>query len=292
MIKKYVKLLRIKHYIKNILLFVPAFFAGKLFVVQLWFPMWMGFVAFSFMASVVYIVNDIMDVEKDRKHPVKCNRPIASGQISLNKAYMTACVLVLFAWWILSIAVESFFGKAHIYMLIYLVLNILYSAVLKKIPIVDVISLASGFLIRILYGAALTDIWVSKWLYLTVFVFSLYLGLGKRKEEIEKCKEKDTRKVLKHYTREFLDKIMLMCMSIGVVFYSLWSANLTDSSHVSELMIWTVPFVLAIVMRYEMIVGRAESFGDPVEVLYSDKILLGMITIYGVLCMTLLYGNL
>ena len=170
-------------------------------------------------------------------------------------------------------------------------MNVFYSIWLKNIPIVDVMALAFGFLVRILYGAALSDIWVSKWLYLTVLVFSLYLGLGKRKKEIEKCKEQETRQVLKHYTKEFLEKIMLMCMSVGVVFYSLWSANITESTNISENMVWTVPIILAIVMRYEMLIERADSFGDPVEVLYSDKILVGTTVIYGLFCIALLYGN-
>lgn len=291
MIKGYVKLLRVKHYIKNILLFVPLFFAGKLFSPQTCFPSVMGFLAFSLMASVVYIINDIMDVEKDRKHPLKCNRPIASGKISIACACITAGILAVLSWGILCMIERTFFSKAHVYLLLYVFLNIFYSALLKNIPIVDVMTLASGFLIRILFGAALTDIWVSKWLYLTVLVFSLYLGLGKRKKEIEKCKERETRKVLKHYTRDFLDKIMLMCMSVGIVFYSLWSANITESNNISEKMIWTVPVILAIVMRYEMMIDKTDSFGDPVEVLYSDKILMSMAVIYGLLCMVLLYRN-
>lgn len=291
MVREYFRLLRVKHYIKNILLFVPLFFAGKFFSLDVWVPTLMGFISFSLMASFVYIVNDIIDVEKDRRHPVKCNRPIASGKIPVTHAIMAAFILAVSAWVILYENFNSIFSKAHVYLLVYTLMNILYSIWLKNIPIVDVMALASGFLIRILYGAALSDIWVSKWLYLTVLVFSLYLGLGKRKKEIEKCKEQETRQVLQYYTKDYLEKIMLMCMSVGVVFYSLWSANITESANISENMIWTVPVILAIVMRYEMLIERADSFGDPVEVLYSDKILVSITVVYGIFCIALLYGN-
>lgn len=183
MIREYMKLFRVKHYIKNILLFVPIFFAGEFFEKDIWFPTIMGFISFSLTASFVYIVNDILDVEKDRKHPIKCNRPIASGKISVPKAVIMACVLLVIAWIILSIGIRGIFSKSHIYLMIYAVMNVFYSILFKNMPIIDVMTLAFGFLVRILYGASLCDIWVSKWLYLTVLAFSLYLGLGKRKKK-------------------------------------------------------------------------------------------------------------
>ena len=135
----------------------------------------------------------------------------------------------------------------------------------------DVVILASGFVIRVLYGGAIVAIEVSPMLILTVLMFSLYMGLGKRRNEKRKIKN-DTREVLKYYTDAFLDKNMYMCLTLGIVFYSIWSLAL-------ENMIYTVCFVVIICMRYNLIIER-ESLGDPVDVLLSDKVLIALVIMF------------
>lgn len=287
--KEILNLLRIKHYIKNILIFMPLFFSGELLDGNLWKKSIVGFTAFCFVTSVVYIVNDIKDLEKDKRHTVKRNRPIASGKITKGTAKIIALILLVTAYFLLSLEEKWIISDAHMYFLLYLFINILYSYKLKELPIVDVMVLSSGFLIRILYGAALCNILVSNWLYLTVLIFSLYMGFGKRKNEMIKTTAGETRSVLKYYTPNYLEKIMSVCLGVGIVFYSLWSANIGNENRVSEFMIWTVPIVLAILMRYEMLVDGAESFGDPVEVFYSDKPLMALTVFYGLFCTMVLY---
>lgn len=180
--KKYFMLMRVKHYFKNILIFLPLIFSGNLFNRDLLLKTCIGFCTFCLLSSVIYIVNDIKDVEKDRNHPTKKKRPIASGALSIKKAIIIAIVcgaitaltsILIFGW--LGMLVE----------LLYFILNVLYSMKFKDIPIVDIGILVSGFFLRVLFGSVITKIEISTWLFLTVIAVSFYFGLGKRRNEIE-----------------------------------------------------------------------------------------------------------
>ncbi|RHF00039.1 UbiA prenyltransferase family protein [Roseburia inulinivorans] len=267
--KNILKLLRVKHWIKNGLIFLPVIFNRSLEIND-WLCGIMGMIAFSLTASAVYIINDIRDVEKDRLHDIKKNRPIASGEVSISLAQVICVMLVVISNCLnLILAQDKLWSE--IWIIIYLMLNILYSFGLKDKTIVDVVILASGFVIRVLYGGAIVAIEVSPMLILTVLMFSLYMGLGKRRNEKRKIKN-DTREVLKYYTDAFLDKNMYMCLTLGIVFYSIWSLAL-------ENMIYTVCFVVIICMRYNLIIER-ESLGDPVDVLLSDKVLIALVIMF------------
>lgn len=287
---KYLKLLRVKHYIKNILIFIPLFFAGHLLQGSLMPKLLMGAVVFCLSASFIYIINDIRDVEADRRHMVKCKRPIASGAVSMVQAKVIAMCLILLILLFQYLA-DRFQTISFIYLLIYIVLNLLYSFGLKNQPIIDITILAAGFLWRVMYGAVICDVIVSKWLCLTVIAFSLYMGMGKRRNEIIRQNSGgETRPVLKKYTYDFLDKSMQMCLTLGLVFYSLWTVNIKDSIDLSEnQLIWTVPLVIIICLKYNLIM-EGDSEGDPVEVLLSDKLLIILVIIYIILMFWLMYG--
>lgn len=166
-------------------------------------------------------------------------------------------------------------------------LNILYSFWLKHIPILDVVILASGFLIRVLYGSNITNIQISNWLYLTILVFSFYMGLGKRRNEYKKMGT-NGRKVLEFYNESFLNNNMYMCMALGIVFYSLWCIDVNKASTGIFNIIWTVPIVLIICMKYSLNIEN-ESHGDPVDVILGDKILLLLGVIYTILMFLWIY---
>ena len=278
-VTNYLKLMRVKHYLKNFLIFLPIIFSNNLFKVDYLVKVIFAFLAFCFTSSIVYIINDIKDREKDRLHFKKKDRPLASNKVSLIEAYILIIVLALVTYVCTMYIHITPYGV--ILLIIYLLINILYSFGLKNIPLVDIIILVSGFIIRVLYGGAVIGIEVSNWLYLTVMSMAFYLALGKRRNEINHSKE--TRKVLKYYNKEFLDKNMYMCLGLAIVFYSLWTVDINNSN-----LIWTVPFVIIICMRYSMIV-EGDSDGDPVEVLVKDKILLLMLLLYAVILMLLLY---
>lgn len=274
----YLKLLRVKHYIKNLLVLLPLFFSGEIFDAGQLFSTVLGIICFSLVSSSIYILNDIQDVEKDRNHPLKRNRPIASGKISKRTAIIFL-ILCLFISVSLSVAVLNI--KGITVLAIYFLLNVLYSMGLKNKPIIDVLILASGFLLRIIYGGILTDIEVSKYLYLVVITAALFMGLGKRRNEL--TKQKDTREVLRYYTEAFLDKNAYVCVALIIVFYTLWTVEA-----VNPLMIWTVPLVIVILMKYSLNI-EGESDGDPVEVLLQDKELIILTVLYGISIFALLY---
>jgi len=288
--KAYIKLLRPKHYIKNALIFVPAFFAGDIFQIETISSLLLAFAAFSLTSSLIYIVNDIRDVEKDRLHEVKRNRPIASGKVSVRNAVILGVFTGALALIIQVAAVQGHWSWAFLYLGCYLLINFAYSFGLKNVPIVDICILAAGFVIRLIYGASITDTSVSQWLFLTIMVFSLYLGLGKRRNEIDRQRDGDTRTVLKHYTYTFLDKNMHMCLTLGLVFYSLWTVNMSNGFLNDNGLIWTVPLVIMITMKYGLII-EGDSFGDPVDVLFSDYVLLILIILYVLLICAIMYGS-
>lgn len=265
--KKYMRLLRVHHYIKNMLVFSAILFNGSLLEKEKFFAAVLGFIVFCMTASAVYIINDIRDIKKDRIHPVKCRRPLASGEISVKSALVCAVVLIAGAV-ILSLYSSS--PKALMLVILYFVLNIFYSMGLKNIPIVDVGVLAFGFCIRVFYGAILTNIKVSEWLYLTVMAMSFYLALGKRRNELRM--NKSTRKVLNLYTESFLDKNMYVFLTLADVFYALWSFG-------SRYLVFTVPIVLLITMKYSLDVEK-DSDGDPAEIIFNDIILLFLCIFY------------
>lgn len=283
--KHYIKLMRPHHYIKNILVFAALVCSGQLFDPAKLIPGALGFAAFCLVSSVVYIVNDIRDVEKDRNHPTKCRRPIAAGTVPVKNAWILAAVLALGAA-LCNIAV--FDGIATGLLALYLALNLAYSFGLKNIPIVDISILVAGFLIRILYGALVTGIVISNWLYLTVIALAFYFALGKRRNELKQHGDSQTRKVLKSYPVDFLDKSMNMCLTLAIVFYSLWSMADTTVAAYGQYLVFTVPIVLLIVMKYSLNI-EGDSDGDPVEVLVHDKVLLVLCLVYFSAMFAILY---
>ena len=171
---------------------------------------------------------------------------------------------------------------------LYLVLKILYSFGLKNIPIVDIVILVSGFIIRMLYGAEITQIEISNWMYLTVMAGSFYMGLGKRRNEVIKQGDK-SRKVLEKYNKEFIDKFMYVCLVLSIVFFSLWTIDGQTVVRVgNNYMIWTIPLMIVILMKYSLII-EGDSYGDPVDVLLKDKFLMLLLLMFVLVMISILY---
>ena len=290
--ERFIKLMRVKHYVKNLLLFVPLLFSGLFFSTNRILPAVLGFMSFCFASSAVYIINDIFDAEKDRSHETKRDRPIASGAVSKTSAKILAVIMLFFSL-IINFSIYFFTVRHSSWVLLvgYVVLNIAYSAQLKNIPILDVVILASGFLIRVFYGSVVTKIDVSVWLYLTVLMFSFYMSLGKRRNELAKmpqAKSGATRDVLEHYNFNFLDKNMYVCMMLTIVFYSLWTIDDSTMARVgTNALIGTIPLVMIIFMKYNLIIEK-DSDGDPIEVLLSNKPLIVLVGLF-VLCIGIIF---
>lgn len=277
--------MRIKHYLKNGLIFLPLIFNSQLFEKKPLLMTFYGFISFCLISSAVYVINDIKDVEKDRMHKIKKNRPIASGAISIKEAILLFIVLTIFSLSINIFIIKKF--SSILLISLYLILNIMYSLGLKNIPIIDVVILVSGFVIRVIYGASIMSIEISKWLYLTVMSGSFFMGFGKRRNEIIK-QGNDSRAVLKYYTKDYLDKFMYACLVLTLMFYSLWSVDTSTTAKFGENMIYTIPLVMIIFMKYCLDI-EGNSYGDPVDVITSDKILMCMVGILAISMYILIY---
>lgn len=288
--KNIFKEMRIHHWIKNLLVLAPLFFSGTFLDSQKLVSCALAFFAFCFVSSAIYILNDICDIEKDKNHPTKCKRPIASGEISLPFAWTIFSVLVIFAF------AFSFFSGEFIpcaIILIYFVLNLLYSFGAKNIPLLDICILVSGFFLRVLLGSVVADCKISNWFYLTVISVSFCMALGKRRGELLKyakeASENKLRRVLSLYSPNFLDKNMYVFIAMSNIFYALWAMDKESSIPPHRFnFLWTVPIVILITLRYSFVL-EGKSDGDPVEVLLHDKVLLLLCVLYAALIFAALY---
>jgi 4-hydroxybenzoate polyprenyltransferase len=250
-----------------------------------------GFVCFSLLSSIVYILNDIKDIEKDRKHSTKCRRPLASGKIPVHHALVSIVTLSLMLVGLLALLSNRnpLYNFNSIGLLaVYMLLNIGYSWGLKNIPIVDVTILASGYVIRVLFGALIIGVDISVWLYLVITMGAYYLGLGKRRNEIA-GNEKEKRAVMQFYSHNFLDKNMYLCQALCIVFYALWSIDSVAVLHTSGF-IYTIPLILIILLKYSLNI-ETDSDGDPTSVLLHDKVLILLCAMYVICAFCILYVN-
>jgi len=270
--KKYLQLIRIKHWVKNLLIFVPII-CGKALNCNNILTIILGFIAFSFGASFIYIINDIKDIEQDKLHERKKERPLAKGIIKKRDAIILAIIMLILSLGINSVINGNVLNLSNYILIAYIIINILYSFYLKKLVIIDVLLLSIGFVLRVYYGASLVDIIVSDYLFLTIFSASLFLSLGKRKKEL--INNSLVRATLKDYNKSFLDNFQNITLTLTLIFYSLWAKE-----QVNPLMIYTVILIVIIFMRYYLIVEKQDE-GDPTTVFYSDKLLIILCLLYG-----------
>lgn len=269
--KKYFKLIRVKHWIKNLLVFLPVVCAKMVTTKSIGIIL-IGFLSFCLASSFIYIINDIKDINVDRLHPRKKLRPLASGEVSVKAGTFIAIALLILSFVISFIASGKILSAPTYFLLSYVIINIFYSFGMKNIAIVDVALLASGFVLRVCYGASLLDIEVSNWLFLTIMTSSLFLGLGKRKKEL--INNKNTRNSLQNYTEPFLNYFQYIFLGCMFIFYSLWAIEQTN-----KYLIITVPLLILIFMKYCLILETSKE-GDPTTILYSDKVLLVLCFLY------------
>ena len=289
MIVNYLILIRVKHWLKNLVIFLPLFFSTNLFETKMVINSLIAFFIFSFTASIVYIINDINDIEKDKLHPIKKNRPLASEEISKKNAIITA-VILLFLEIVGTVVLYNITKNVFIFIIpaIYIIINILYSKVLKNFSIIDVVVIVCGFILRVMYGGISIDVEVSKYLYLMVIFGSFYLGFGKRRNEIIKNGDK-SRKVLSLYNKDFLDKNMYVALALAVVSYTLWCVDPTTIQRIgNDYIFWTIPLLMIILEMYSLDI-ESNSYGDPIEVILGDKKLIFVILAYIIVMTGVLY---
>lgn len=287
--KEFLKLIRVKHWLKNILVFLPIFFSINILDPKYIKLSILAFIVFCLSSSIVYIINDLKDLEKDKNHPIKKERPLASGVISKNQAILTIIILSIILV-ITTVFLYTIVNSILVFIIpvIYIVMNILYSYILKDIPIIDVGIIVLGFVLRVMYGGIVTDIEVSKYLYLMIIFGAFFLGFGKRRNEIIKNGSK-SRKSLDLYNKDFLDKNMYVMLGLAVVSYTLWCVDKSTITRVgNDYLFWTIPIVIIILQLYSLNI-EGNSYGDPIEVILSDKKLIIMSIIYSIIMTIILY---
>ncbi len=277
--------MRPRQWTKNAFIFAAIVFDGKLFHLTDFLHTLAGFGLFCLISSAVYIFNDLLDVEADRQHPTKKNRPITSGKIPVPVAILAGVLLV-----VLTLGLAYLLGwRFALVLLVYFAMMLAYSKWLKHIPIVDVFILAAGFVLRVHAGTTLIHVQrFSPWLYVVMTLLALYLGFGKRRAELALLTDSSTshRKVLDGYSIPLLDQYIIIVSGTTIVAYSLYTFFRPDAP--LDLML-TIPFVVYAIFRYLYVIQIKHAGGEPEEILLSDRPLQIAIALWGLTVLVTFY---
>jgi 4-hydroxybenzoate polyprenyltransferase len=287
MLPALIKAMRPRQWTKNGFIFFALIFDKQLFSPAPFLRTLQGFFLFCLISSAVYLFNDIADIEGDRQHPEKKHRPLASGSLPVGVALGTAIVLSLVALLLGYLLAPTFAGILGIY----LTLNILYSLWLKHIPILDVLIISSGFVLRVAAGVALITVErFSPWLYMITILFSLYIGLGKRRAEMNLLEQGAGayRKVLDGYTIPLLDQYITIVSGMTIVAYSLYTFS-APNLPVNHSMMLTIPFVVYGIFRYLQLIQTGHAAGAPDEVALKDRPLQITVLLWGMAVIAVFY---
>lgn len=273
----WIRLLRPKHWIKNLFVLAPLIFSGLFTRRHMTELALFGALLFCVAASLVYVINDLADLRNDSLHPVKrLTRPLASGAVSVTTARVLLVVLAAI------LLAGSFVSVPLVAVLItYILLNVLYSTWLKHIPVVDIFCVAAGFVLRVFAGAVVIDVPLSSWMLVTTLSIALYLAAIKRRDELD-VQGDGARAVLEEYSVPLLDRFALMSSVCAMVFYSLFVVT------TRPVLAFTIPLVLFGIFRYWFLVDRKSRGESPTDALWSDRPLAVTVILWGLLCAYLL----
>ncbi len=270
--KAYLKLIRPKQWIKNFFVMVPLFFGGELFNLKALIAGAITFFAYSFASSSIYCYNDIHDVDDDRRHPVKCNRPVASGAVSILKAYIIMVLMIFLSMACIVFLPENNFETGGV-ILFYWLLNLAYCARLKRYAIVDVCIVAFGFVLRLFAGGFASDILLSKWIVLMTFLITLFMIFAKRRDDVLRMEE--TGEAPRHntirYNLTFINQAITITASVTLVCYIMYtvSPEVIENFHTDYLYLTSV-FVLLGLLRYIQLAVVDKESGDPTKIILKD----------------------
>ena len=286
--------MRVKQWVKNVFVFAGIVFAEERLLTQgdAWLKVSLAFLFFCFVSSSVYLINDLADLEQDRQHPQKRLRPLAAGQLSPRLAGVTAILLPIgcFAL-IVSIVVTTrptdagwaWFG---LFLLLYLILQLAYTFLLKQIVLVDVFAISAGFILRAVAGAAILLVNITPWWLLSLFFLALFLGLGKRRNELQVLGQTagNHRRTLQEYSPQFLDYLLLIDIASTIVVYSLATFTAPLGAHMAyPFLMLTVPFVVFALFRYLYLIIQKGKGGEPADLVFHDPPMLVTIISWGLL---------
>lgn len=288
-----IKLIRVKQWVKNLFLFIPSFFAGHLFKTQELFLVLIGALAFSFVASGVYVINDYRDREVDKLHPKKKLRPLASGEVKTGTAWV-----LMFGLISAGLVIAASLNTVFFLMLSgYLILNLGYSFGLKHIPILDLFIVAIGFLIRVYSGGVIAGLEITHWLSLMILLLALFLILAKRRDDILiNGKSKNgfvIRKSTQNYNLTYINSCITLLSAVMIVAYIMYtvSPEVTERLRSNYVFVTTI-FVIAGIMRYLQIVFVEKNSGSPTNIFIKDKFILSTIAGWIITFYIIIYSGL
>ena len=286
--KEYIRLIRLHQWAKNMLLFAPLFFAGHFTEVGLFINAVYGFILFGLLASSIYIFNDFKDIEKDRLHPVKKNRPLASGSISIRSALILAAVL-----FIGSLSIAWILNHAFFYILLsYGIINILYSLGMKNFSLLDIFIVSSGFVLRVYAGGVLTSTPISQWLFIMSFLLALFIAFAKRRDDvlIKLGTGVELRSAVKGYNLEFISSSISILCGILVVTYLLYVTSPdVELRYPGKPIYISALFVLLGMLRYLQITLVDGKSGSPTRVFYTDRFIQIVLVLWVVFFVFVIY---
>ncbi|MBC8769838.1 decaprenyl-phosphate phosphoribosyltransferase [Arenibacter sp. BSSL-BM3] len=271
------KLLRPKHYVKNLFIFMPLFFAGEFSNFQLLFNLFIAFLSFSMCASAIYIFNDYQDIKEDRLHPKKKFRPLAAGTVSTPEAIFLMILLLaagLLIMGMLSINALGIMGS-------YLVLNFFYCYYFKHISILDITVIAVGFVLRIILGAVITDTPLSQWIVIMTFLLALFLAFAKRRDGVLLFLEKNhkMRKVITDYNLKFVEGSMMIMSSVTIVTYILYTTSAEVVGRLESKFVYlTSIYVILGILRYMQLSFVEKNSGSPTDLVFKDSFLITVLS--------------
>ena len=270
MIGPLLEIIRIKHWIKNLFVFIPVFISGNILQLDLVFNSLLMFLSFCGAASSIYIINDLVDLDRDKSHPIKKLRPLPSQRLPQYAAYLFLFFLIFSTLFVLSFI--NFAGWEMV--ALYFLINLLYSFYIKHIAILDIVSISTGFVLRVQAGLAATDLDGSFWLIALTFSLSMLLAIGKRKGEFKNKNMNLSRPSLKDYSLNFLNSLQLVFMTSIIIFYVFYTYFTITFPGDRSMLMYSSLFVIIGLCRYMQINLSENSIDEPVDILYKDKFML------------------
>lgn len=274
MVKSIISLIRPLQWAKNLFVFLPMFFGGQLFNGWCWHQALITFLAFSFIASSIYCINDLKDIESDRLHPQKRKRPLASGSLNPISAVFICVILAILSFLICFLFLNERVWEVMFVLLVYFMANITYCLKLKKYAIIDVFIVSLGFVLRLLAGGLACDIWLSPWIICLTFLLSLFLAFAKRRDDVLLYETSGiiTRKNILRYNSDFLNQTLGILASVTLVCYIMYSVSPDVESRLGSSYIYiTSIFVLAGILRYLQLAIVDSRSGSPTKILLKDR---------------------
>lgn len=290
-VKDIARVIRPQQWIKNVFVLVPLFFGGSLLDTTDIIAAVTAVMAFCFISSSIYCLNDIIDVEDDRRHPTKCHRPIAAGKISVAQAYVMMALMVALSFGSVALLGEYALGVGAVVGL-YLLMNVAYCFVLKRYAILDVCTIAFGFVLRLFAGGIATGIGLSNWIVLMTFLLTLFLSFAKRRDDVLKMNQTGhaPRKNTSRYNLAFINQAITITATVTLVCYVMYTVSPEVEQRIGTRYLYlTTVFVIIGILRYLQLTLVDNKSGDPTKAMLHDRVLQAVVLLWFLAFLLIIY---